>query len=78
MSTEDEIVLSYNLDSVSEFDAFIITPNHPFHRCRPLSKVWGTFLIASPDRDSAKLSSFVKEGVEEYAYFKAVVRDKQD
>ena len=54
------------MDSVSEFDPFIITPHHPLHRCRPLSKVWGRFLIASPDKGSAKLSSFVKEDGEEY------------
>ena len=34
--------------------------------------------MASPDKDNAKLSAFVKEDVEEYAYFRAIVRDKQD
>ena len=78
MFTDDEIALSYTLNSVSEFDPFIITPNHPLHRCRPLYKVWGRFLTAGPDKDNAKLSSIVKEDVEEYAYFWAIVRDKQD
>ena len=71
MFTKDEIVLSYSLDIASEFNLFIITRSHPLHRCRPLSKVWGRFLMASPDKDSGNLSAFVKEDVEEYAYFRA-------
>ena len=78
MFTEDEIVLTYTLGIASEFNPFIMLRNHPLHRCRPLSKVWVRFLMASPAKDSVILSAFVKEDVEEYAYFRAIVRDKQD
>ena len=73
MFTEDEIVLTYTLGIASEFNPFIMLRNHPLHRCRPLSKVWVRFLMASPDKDSAILYAFVKEDVEEYAYFSAMV-----
>ena len=35
-------------------------------------------LIASPEKDSANLSAFVKEDVEEYSYFRAIARDRQN
>ena len=39
------------------------TQNHSFHVCRPLSNVWGIFLVGSPE---ANLSAFVKEDAEEF------------
>ena len=41
--TEDKIVLTYSVDS--KFGQFIKTQNHPLHICRPLSKIWGGFLV---------------------------------
>ena len=65
--TEDEFVLTYSVDS--EFAPFIKTQNHPIDICRPLSKVWGRFLVVSPEKDSANQSAFVNEDVEEHFYF---------